>query len=386
LASKALDRREEAAQRPHPALPQTGIRLAARSSAHFTDPQALMQWNALADRASTPNPFYESWYLLPSLRALDPHGDVTLLCLEADGVLSGLLPVRRETAYYSYPFPNLRGWAHANCFVGAPLVAKGCEAAFWRALFRWADENAGASLFFHLANMPLNGSLYDGLREVLAEQGREAALVHSEERAMLESELASQAYFEAALKAKRRSELERKRRRLSELGEFTITRQNDAAGIEEWSRRFLALEQASWKGRAGSALACDQANETLFCEALSGAAALGRLERLELSLDGRPIAMMTTFLTPPGAFGFKTAFDQEFARFSPGVLLQRENLALLERPGIDWCDSCAAEDHPMIDHFWRERRTIGRISIAIGGRLRRAGFAAIARAEKGTML
>ena len=35
----------------------------------------------------------------------------------------------------------------------------------------------------------------------------------------------------------------------------------------------------------------------------------------------------------------------------------------------------------MIDHIWRERRVIGRLSIAIGGRLRRAVFAQLVKAE-----
>ena len=107
----------------------------------------------------------------------------------------------------------------------------------------------------------------------------------------------------------------------------------------------------------------------------------GRLERLSLTLDGRPLAMLATFLSPPGAFSYKTAFAEDFARFSPGVLLQRENLAILERPEIAWTDSCAQADHPMIDHLWRERRTVGRLSIAIGGPLRRAAFHRFVRAE-----
>jgi hypothetical protein len=121
----------------------------------------------------------------------------------------------------------------------------------------------------------------------------------------------------------------------------------------------------------------------MFREALSGASARGRLERLTLSLDGEPIAMLANFVTPPGAFSFKTAFDERYARYSPGVLLQRENLALLDRAGIEWCDSCASADHPMIDHIWRERRQIGRLSIAIGGALRRALFGQLVRAELG---
>ena len=77
--------------------------------------------------------------------------------------------------------------------------------------------------------------------------------------------------------------------------------------------------------------------------ALMGAALRWRLERLAIRLDGKPLAMLATFLCSPGAFSFKTAFDESFARFSPGVLLQRENLELLARADIDWVDSCAAE-------------------------------------------
>jgi hypothetical protein len=91
--------------------------------------------------------------------------------------------------------------------------------------------------------------------------------------------------------------------------------------------------------------------------------------------------MLATLIAPPGAYSYKTAFDERYARFSPGVLLQLENLALLERPGIRWADSCAAPDHPMIDSLWRERRAIGRYSIAIGGHARRALFGRIASYE-----
>ena len=163
---------------------------------------------------------------------------------------------------------------------------------------------------------------------------------------------------------------------------MTVERRRDTAGIAEWIAAFLSLEQAGWKGAAGSALACAPQTRSLFIEALTGAAALSRLERLTLSLDGAPITMLATFLAGEGAFSYKTAFDEHYARYSPGVLLQRENLALLNDPEIMWCDSCAAADHPMIDHLWRERRTIGRLSIAIGGPLRRAAFRLFAAAER----
>lgn len=362
-------------------LTSAGARLTARPWRDCAGAEDVARWDALALRAGEPNPFFESWYLLPSLEALDPEGDVRLVVLERDGQWLGLMPLVRASRYYRWPVPNLCNWVHANAFLGAPLVARGQEAAFWRALLDYADGAAGTALFLHLAELPLEGALYDALLVVTGE--RPFGVVFREERALLRSDAAPEAYLEGALTGKKRKELRRQFARLSEQGALAVVRQHDDAGLAEWTRTFLALEAAGWKGAAGSALGCAGPTAALFAEALKGAAQRGRLERLMLTLDGAPIAMLATFLTPPGSFSYKTAFDERLARFSPGVLLQRENLALLEQPGIEWCDSCAAADHPMIDHMWRERRAVGRVSVGIGGALRRAAFSLLLKAELG---
>ena len=370
-SARAVSRELAPASARHLAVPWTSL----------DTPAAIADWDALSQRASEPNPFFASWYLLPSLRAIDPQGKIRVFRFEQDDRLAGLVPLSAEQRYYRWPFPHLRNWVHANCFVGAPLVAKGSEHAFWRALFAHADEARGAALFLHLGHIPLSGALHDALIAVLTEQDRYHALVHREDRAMLGSSLGPDAYLEAALSAKKRKELRRQHLRLSELGALAVERRDDAAGIGEWTAAFLTLEASGWKGQAGSALASSPATTALFTDALAASATRGQLERLTLTLDGAPIAMLASFLAAPGAFSFKTAFDERYARYSPGVLLQRENLTMLARPEIAWADSCAAADHPMIDHLWRERRAIGRYSIAIGGPARRAAFRALAALE-----
>lgn len=357
------------------------IAIVERDWRTWATPAAVAGWDSLAQRATEPNPFYESWSLLPALRAFDPAGDVKLLCLEACGDLVGLLPVRRTTRYYGHPVPHLANWLHANAFVGSPLVAKGFERVFWRELFAWADDRPGGALFVHLAQVPAEGPLDDALAQVLAEDRRPAATVMREERALLRSDLGAEAYFERSLSGKKRKELRRQHRRLGEEGALTVHRSHGGEGLAAWTQEFLMLERAGWKGKSGSALASDARTRAMFGEALAGAARRGRLERLAIRLDDRPLAMLVTFLCPPGAFAFKTAFDEGYARFSPGVLLQRENLELLERPDIAWTDSCAAPDHPMIDHLWRERRTVARRNVAIGGKARRLLFTALAARE-----
>lgn len=341
----------------------------------------IAAWDALARCAAEPNPFLESWALLPALEALDPAGEVQILRVMADGDLAGILPIAPRRRYYRWPIPHVEGWTHPNAFLGTPLVAAGLERAFWRAVLDWADRRGGAALFLHLANVALEGPVYQALIDVLAEQGRKAGVVHREDRALLASRLSPEDYLAAAMTGKKRKELRRQMARLSECGAVAFHREAGADGLEPWVANFLSLEAAGWKGQAGSALALRPETAGLFRQTLRGAAARGKLERLSLSLDGRPIAMLANFVTPPGLFSYKTAFDEDFARFSPGVLLQCENLKLLERPDIAWADSCAAADHPMIDRIWRERRPVGRLSIAIGGPLRRAAFARLLAAE-----
>lgn len=338
-------------------------------------------WDELAEGAAEPNPFFESWYLLPSLESFDGRGNISILCFRRNGVLCGLMPIVRQQHYDGWPLPHIGNWRHPNIFFGTPLVAPGSEVPFWRAMLQWADSNPELSLFLHLTEISLDGPVYAALQTVLAADRRPWGVVERKQRALLSSELDVEAYLAKSLPARKRKDLNRRFRRLAELGEVDFRWESGSDGLVAWIEEFLALEAAGWKGDAGSALACDAATETLFRQSLIGAAKRERLARLSLRLDGRPIAMLSTFLTPPGAFGFKTAFDEDFARFSPGFLLEREFLTALRRFGISWCDSCAAANHSVMDRIWYERRPLGRVSIAIGGPLRRAAFNQLLRKE-----
>ena len=91
--------------------------------------------------------------------------------------------------------------------------------------------------------------------------------------------------------------------------------------------------------------------------------------------------MLINFLAGPGGFSFKIAFDEDYARYSPGVLIERYNLRIIENCDIDWIDSCAIEGHSMIDSLWSERRDIVRVSVPLGSARSRMVFKACRAAE-----
>jgi CelD/BcsL family acetyltransferase involved in cellulose biosynthesis len=341
----------------------------------------VAQWNALAHDCAEPNAFCESWLLAPALRQFDPQGRVQIFTIWRGGELCGLMPVTGNPRYGRWLIPHVQNWLHHNAFLGVPLVRTGYETAFWQAFLGLMDRQPGRALFAHLNGLPNDGPVVTALTHVAHTQQRRFDCVGRTSRAFLQSDLSPQAYFDEAVRAKKRKELRRQKSRLSEEGVLTFLRSDGDEGLEAWAEEFLVLEKRGWKGPNGSALGCVDATRNLFIEALKGAAFAGKLERLDLRLDGKPLAMLVNFLCAPGSFSFKTAFDEDYARFSPGVLLQIENLALLEQRDIDWCDSCAAEGHPMIDSLWADRRSVGRYSVAIGGAGRRAIFGRLLNAE-----
>lgn len=339
------------------------------------------EWDALVAEASEPNAFAEPWFVMPSLARLGGQ-DVRMLAVREAGQLIGLLPLCVAGNYGRLPVRNVQNWLHFHAFLGTPLVRAGQEQQFWTTVLGRLDDEPWAAAFLHIKGLVEHGPVHRGLAAAAWLAGRPCDTVHRSERALLASDLPPQAYYEQTVRKKKRKELKRLQARLAELGQVATQTLTDSQQLAPWCDAFLTLERAGWKGVQGSALGCRAATETFFREAMAGAFAADRLDFLRLDLDGVPLAMLVNFITPPGSFSFKIAFDEGFARFSPGVLLQLENLALLDRPGVDWMDSCAVEDHPMINSLWGERRPIVRVTVPLAGFRRAATFRFCRTVEK----
>ena len=346
-------------------------RLSVRPWKDCISPEFVQSWRRLAASAATPNPFGEHWFVLPSLEQFDPRGTVHLATLVVDGELAGLMPLYRARDYHGHPLPHIGNWMHPNSFCGEPLIAGDHAKTFWSAVLDWSDRNWRSSLFLHIACLPTDGIAVDTLNRVCKAKRRANRAVHRVSRACLRHGLSPEAHLVSILGKKRRKELSRKRRRLEETGQTIFTRATGEDGLDEWIDQFLQLEDAGWKGQESSSLVSARQTACLFRESLHGAAREQRLERLAFHVDGKPVAMLCNFVTPPLAHSFKTAFDEDLYKLSPGMLLQVENLALLEREEIGMTDSCAAAGHPMIEQIWDDRREIVSVSIPVGGTIRR---------------
>lgn len=340
------------------------------------------EWRNLSDNAVEPNPFFDHWFLPAALEHLGKADCIRIAEYRVGDELCGIFPLAFASNYGRMPIRHLRNWTHYQCFMGTPLVRKGHEVDFWRELLLELDEAPWIKTFASFTALDNGGPMHMALVAAARSVNRPAPTVHRQLRAMLRSGVSFDDYLTQHIRPKKRKEWRRLGHRLAEMGTLAFDRLGPGHDIADWCETFLALEASGWKGRTGAALKNMPETEAFFRAAMAAAHANGSLDFQRLTLNDRPIAMLINFLTPPGSWSFKIAFDEALARFSPGVMIELRNLErVLADPELDWMDSCAVENHPMIDSLWAERREIVQVSVPLKGIARQAAYRLCRSAE-----
>ena len=329
----------------------------------------VQAWEDLAEEALELNPFYESWMLIPALRALGTGTDlrVVLVLTVKEGKLCGVFPLEKKQRYKRLPVAAFSLWQHIYCPLCTPLIRASNAQECIDAFLDWlASERDYALMDFNLISG--DGPFYELLNDRLTKRGKSSLVCESYTRALFRPMESADKYLQAAISPKHLKDMRRKQRRLSETGRIECDELGPNGDADRWIEEFLKLEVSSWKGKQGGAFACAEANRNYFVLIAKEAFNRGRLMMTAMRLDGQPIAQKFSLIDSRGAFAFKIAYDENYARFSPGTLLEVENICRLHaRPDIEWMDSCAAPVH-FINRLWDDRRTIKSVLVSTGGR------------------
>jgi hypothetical protein len=212
-----------------------------------------------------------------------------------------------------------------------------------------------------------DGPVREALDAALAERDLPAHSVLRQERPMVRRR-AGGSYLADRLSTSRQKRLRRQRRALTtEVGPLK-TEDLAALDVEEGMARFLALEAAGWKGRAGTALASSPQEAQFFCAAMRAFAADGRAQVWSLSAGGTSLATMCAVAAGGSMFQLKTAYDERQARHSPGVLLELDVLDEFHRdPSLQWIDSCTSSDPSPSSLLFPDRRPVETLLVSLGG-------------------
>ena len=341
----------------------------------------LDDWRDLTARTLVPNAFYEPAFALAAAAAFG-RGAGALLVWSGSlpRKLLGLFPARIANRRYGLKLPLLVGWTHPYAPLGTPLVDREAAEPVIAAWLAHIAENTALPGLVLLPFAPQDGPFATALGAILRRAQMPSAEFNSHTRALLAPNADRSAYLERALGGRKYRELRRTIRRLGEAGSLSYSTATEPEAAAAALDDFLALEASGWKGKAGTAAACDAATLDFVKAAVTGLAGEHKIAIDRLVLNGKPAAAGITLRSGDAAWFWKIAYDETLARYSPGVAL----IALVtERLATDTtivcADSCATADHAVINRTWSERLALHDLLIAVRPQ---AHFARAVRLER----
>ena len=283
---------------------------------------AAAQWRALAASAIAPNVFYEPAFALAAQPMFGSDVGAGLVWSRgASPRLLGFFPARIERWRYGIPLPVLVAWTHPYAPLSAPLVDRDAAAAVIAA---WLDHVAGDPglpdvLLLPIA--PIGGGLAAAFDAVLTQRGGTSVAFGSHQRALLAPTGVRNTYLDHAISKHKRRTLRWQRRRLADSGVVSFDSAREPATIAKALGDYLALEAGGWKGRAGTAVRADDALRKFVEGAVTELAGQGKAQVVRLRVGDRAVAAGIVLRSGDTAWFWKIAYDESFARLSPGVQL-----------------------------------------------------------------
>lgn len=324
----------------------------------------------LTNRALEPNVFFSGRFLAPAMPRLEDR-QIRLLLMrderEQRSRMRLLFPFSVEKPGFSVGPTIMRAWANPFGPLGMPLVdAEGAAETLDNFLEAAASTELGLPGIFVLPDIRIEGPVASLMRAVAIARNLPVAETAPVARPMLESSRDADDYLAEALSKHHRREMRRQWRRLAEQGalEYIVARR--PAEVRYHLEEFLTLEDSGWKGRQRTAMVADRYRAAFAREAINGLAQIDGVRIHALQLNGEPIASMIVFISGGEAYTWKTAYNEDYARFSPGkLLLDRLTEWHLDDFNIVRTDSCAVPDHPLMSRFWMERTAMATLIIGL---------------------
>lgn len=349
-------------------------------------------WRALSAHAIEPNAFYEADFALAAAPLLGADIMAGLVWSRTPRQLVGLFPVRIDRARYGVPFAVLVNWTHAYAPLGTPLVDREMAEPVIAA---WLDHVAGDVALPDLMLMrllPETGPFATALASVLARHGCQQKSFDRHQRALLLPGDGRADYLQRTMSGKRQRNMRRRQRQLEELGAVAVVEAKGSDAIARGLDDFLTLEAKGWKGRAGTAAMNNAGVRRFMQQAITALGGEGKVLIHRLLVGGKPIAATIALKSGNAAWGWKVAYDEQYAAYSPGVLLVGAlTESILAEPAIVQADSCATSTDTMAGQLWAEQLALAdrfftagpnaEISFALATRLEALRRAAIAAAK-----
>src|SRR6266705_998201 len=282
----------------------------------------LPAWEELCERSIEDNVYYSPRYAQALLQSVERDKRLGFAVVWDQMRLVAMLPF--ENAKFSVPLlrPAGRAWQSKYTFSCMPLLDRLRKTEAAGALLDVLASISKASWIIPAVNT--KGEACQAMTAALARRGLPWVFLGHFQRAILEAGCTFDEQMKRYVAATRRRGLARNRRRLEELGKVEHESHCCGEGLGRAVSAFLKIEAAGWKGRRGTALACDEKTRQFAINAFTGEEENSICRADVLTLDGAPIAVSLIVLAGRTGFAVKTSYDESYRSYSPGLILEIE--------------------------------------------------------------
>lgn len=244
-------------------------------------------------------------------------------------------------------------------FLSSPVIDKDVVAAVMPAFLKAVADAPTLPRVIMMKSLDTEAASFRPLVDAVEARGGRALTIKTESRPVIWRDTTDKPSSE------RRKKLRQCWKRMSAIGVTAMVAVTEPDAVALAVETFLDLEFKSWKGAAGTALLCREEDATFVRRMIGDLAAQGQAMVESLQIDGRTIATQILLLSGMMAYTWKTAFDQAFAKFSPGaVMIDKLTERLFASSTITGIDSCSVEGSFM-GELWRDRRAMADVLVKV---------------------
>ena len=294
-------------------------------------------WERIAEEDPAGETFYRPEWPRSFLRAFAPSARLVVVTVWRGNALRAVLPLIRVTSFLTgLPVRKLMGVANVHCcrlgLAHAPREEQEqVLRAMWEALKSLSDWDL---LDFDYV---LEGNGIDILAGYASAEAYRVLRIRAWQSLYVSfKEAQGETPWMDGTRPKFRSNLRRTRRQLEEHGKVTTRHfiTADPQALEE----FYKLEASGWKGKQGTAIACDARTRQFYDEVAQASAQAGILSLDLLELNDKPVAAHLAFQFQGRYCLAKAAYDEAYQRYGPGQLLVHEVLNQSRERGVGELD------------------------------------------------
>jgi hypothetical protein len=249
---------------------------------------------------------------------------------------------------------------YTYAFLSSPVVDFACVDGVIAAFFAAIAASRSLPRVLSLPSLDAQCPSYAAMRKELASRGIEPLVLSATARPFVTPQ------FGVKRSGSTRKKLRQDWNRLSALGTVDVVNGRTLDDALQAFESFLALEKASWKGNRGTALLSDPHDAAFVRRLFQNLAAQGNSSVALLRVNGEAISAQVLMYCGTTAYTWKTAFDVNYGKYSPGALLiDKITDELFAGSGIVAINSCAAEASFM-GQLWAGRRSMVDLLLDIG--------------------